>query len=567
MLPGADLPLPSTGRGIEGEGWSSQGAAAKLKRLVIPTPHPGPLPVEERGRPAGALVMFDWLKSEMRPIRREFTGTDGTLRSLALGLIAIPRLCLSLPRMKSAATRARNRLQMPPLGRARIPMPLAVLARLFLVWLAWIVVAQISVHADGIYRNGIGARAMSLGGASVAWPDEPLDAMSANPAGLGLTNGAMLQLGGWGAVAGGEFSKTGRDRSKLEGTLGLAPEAAVSFPLKSVPVTFGLGVMADSVASLDWRFVDPPGGVNGTSYGLQQHHAEIIAIRTALGASVALSDSVSVGATLGIVYNRNTLEAPYVFQSHPALRGLKTLLDLETEGWGVNGNVGLVYRPHQTVSIGLTYRTPTELNTDGNASGNVGAQFQTLGPPFDTLRRDFRYDARVKTALPQSASAGVSWQFHPRARAIVQVDWINWSDSFDQLDITLTRGNNADLNAFLQSDRIKDTVPLNWRDRFVYRAGLEFSAAESWLLRAGYAYGGNPVPDSTLTPMSAAILEHTVTAGLEWRRAHCSIAAAYQYDFPSESAVGASALRSGEFSNSRTRLDAHWFGITTGLRF
>ena len=469
--------------------------------------------------------------------------------------------------MKSAAARARNLLRLPSFRGGRIRISLTIRSALYFVCLAWIVLTQTTLHAAGIYRNGIAARAMALGGASVASPDEPLEALSANPAGLGLSNGAMLQLGGWGAVADGEFSKTGGSRSKLDSQLGLAPEAAVSFPLKSVPVTFGLGVMADSVASLDWRFVDAPGGVDGTSYGLQRHHAEIVAIRTALGASVALSDSLSVGASLGVVYNRNTLESPYVFQSHPALRGLKTLLDLETEGWGVNGTLGLVYRPHETVSIGLTYQTPTELNTDGTASGNVGAQFQALGPPFDTLRRDFRYDARVKTALPQSASAGIAWQFHPRARAIVQVDWINWSDSFDQLDITLTRGNNADLNAFLKSDRIDDTVPLDWRDRLVYRVGLEFSATESWLLRIGYAYGGNPVPDSTLTPMSAAILEHTLTAGVEWRRSRYSIAAAYQYDFPSESTVGASGLRSGEFSNSRTRLDAHWFGITTGVRF
>src|SRR5215207_8091784 len=42
----AGFPLPSTGRGIEGEGWADQAASPYHKHLGIPTPHPGPLPVE-----------------------------------------------------------------------------------------------------------------------------------------------------------------------------------------------------------------------------------------------------------------------------------------------------------------------------------------------------------------------------------------------------------------------------------------------------------------------------------------------------------------------------------------
>jgi long-chain fatty acid transport protein len=428
-------------------------------------------------------------------------------------------------------------------------------------------ISGISGQAAGIQRNGVGAHAMSLGGASVAQTGDPLGAMSSNPAGLGFTNRSVLQLGVWAAAASGEFSK-GSGGGELDSALGASPEAAFSYRLQSVPITFGLGMFADSAASLDWKFVDPPGGADGvTSYGLQRHRAEIIALRTALGAGWQVNESLSLGVGLGAVYNRNQLEAPYVFQSHPALRGAKTLLDLETDGWGVNGTVGVVLRPHSTLSLGLSYRTPTHLDTDGEASGNAGVQFENLGAPFDTARPDFRYDANVVTALPQMVSGGAAWRFHPRARAIVQIDWINWSDSFDQLEITLTDGNNADLNGLLGSDRIEDNVPLNWHDQFVYRAGLEFAVCERLLLRAGYAYGANPIPDSAFTPMSAAILEHTLTAGVEWRGGRYSVAAAYQYDLPSEASIGTSGLRSGEFSGSRTKLDAHWFGLTASVAF
>lgn len=420
--------------------------------------------------------------------------------------------------------------------------------------------------ASGIFRDGAGARAMALGGASVGLEAQGLEALHSNPAGLSATNGVMLQLGGVGAVAQGEFSNVANANSNLRESFGAAPEAAIVYPLESVPVVLGFAVIPNALASVDWRFVDAPGGLDGnTSYGLQRHHAEIIAYRAALGANWQISDALSLGAAVGVEYNRNTLVAPYTFQSHPVLRGFKTLLDLQTEGWGVNGDIGLVWRPCEKIVVGLSYRTPTDLETDGDANGNAGTQLQNIGA--GSFQPDFHYDAEVSTKLPQVAIAGISWQAHPRLRAVFQVEWINWSDSFDELDIQLSNGSNADINGFLGSDQIHDVAPLDWNDRFVYRTGLEFAASKEIILRAGYAYGANPVPDSTVTPMSAAILEHAVTGGIEWRRGRWSIAAAYQYDFPSTSDVGTSGLASGEYSNSQTEVQAHWFGLTAGIRF
>ncbi len=421
------------------------------------------------------------------------------------------------------------------------------------------------VWANGVERNGHGARAMALGGASVAAPAGPLEAVAVNPAGF---RGGEVQLGVWGATVDGRFSNAANAGGDLGGTLGVAPELAVSLPFATSPVTLGLGIVPVAAAGLDWQLADAPGGLDGgTSYGMRRHRAEFVAVRTVLGGSVALGESVSVGASLGATYNRNTLEAPYVFQSHPVLRGFKTLLDLETEGWGLNGAFGVVYRPCSGVSLGLSYQAPTSFETEGDAEGDAGTQLQNLGGNFAGVRPDFHYDARVSTSLPQSVSAGISWQALDWLRLVAQMDWMDWSDAFERLDVTLTGGNNADLNAFLGSDRIDDTVPLEWDDRVVYRFGAEFVVLEGLQLRVGYAYGESPVPDGTLTPMSAAILEHTLTAGAEWRRGRWGIGMAYQYDFGSDRTVGGSALLSGEFSGSTTDLESHVFGLTTTFRF
>lgn len=283
-----------------------------------------------------------------------------------------------------------------------------------------------------------------------------------------------------------------------------------------------------------------------------------------MGLGVAFGPSVSVGASLGLVYNENRLRAPYVFQTQPTLGGAKTLLDLETSGFGWNGSFGILVRPHETVQLGLSYMTPTRITTTGHATGNAGVQLAALGAPF---RPDFRYDAEVETTFPQMVQAGVSWKPHRRWRVIVQVDWINWSDAFDDLPITLRNGTNADINGFVGSSTLQDTPSLDWRDRFVYRFGVEYALTEHIALRAGYAYGKSPVPDATLTPLTAAITEHTLTAGVGFRRGPFRVDLAYQYDLPASQQVGQSALRSGEYSQSRVEVELHWLTVTGSVEF
>jgi long-chain fatty acid transport protein len=108
---------------------------------------------------------------------------------------------------------------------------------------------------------------------------------------------------------------------------------------------------------------------------------------------------------------------------------------------------------------------------------------------------------------------------------------------------------------------------LNWHNEAVYRLGVEYQVMENLSLRAGYAYGGSPVPDSTLTPMTAAISEHTLTAGVGYRWRFCQIDLAYQCDLPASRSVGTTALAGGEYANSTTEVTIHWLALTLGVHF
>ncbi len=440
-----------------------------------------------------------------------------------------------------------------------------------LIWLlfaSWLVISGESTGlANGIYGNGIGADAMSMGGAEVAWAADPLSAMTANPAGLGFLTSPEVDLGGEGAVLEGSFKSKDDNGGALNSSLRALPVFAIGYPLKFVPVTFGLSCVPQSGLDADWNYVDPLGGHGGdTSYGEQEEKSEIILIRSALGVAWQINSKLSVGASAGLLYNQNDLVAPYIFQnlSPATINGYKTLLNLHTTGFGGDATVGALYRATTNLQFGAFYQSESIINTTGNSSGDPYAQFNV--PPGLLA---FHYDSEVKNKFPQNASVGVSWRFLPKFRVSAQVDWIDWAHAFNTLNISMSNGSNTNVNkaAFGGSSSFKDKFPLNWSSEFVYRAGLEYDVTENLALRIGYAYGQNPVPDSTVTPMTAAITENIFTAGVGYHWSHFKIDLAYQYYIPATANVGQSQLLSGEYSNSSTTVSGHIFALTTGFTF
>lgn len=426
---------------------------------------------------------------------------------------------------------------------------------------AFVLSSAIAAHSNGILRNGAGARSMGLAGAIVADPRDPLSAMSANPAGLaGLSRSGSLGLVG--IYADATFTSRVDGPVGLTKQWGLAPEAALAIPLNDSAFVFGLSVVPEVMRLSQWFYTDAPGGLDGnTSYGARGHSAEIISIRAAAGAGVKINDRWSAGASVGLSHQDISLHAPFIFQNFAPLRGIKTPLDLDTsddDAW--NADLGVLFHATDRLTLGLNYRTATSITSEGAAAGNADVQLANLG--LGGARPDFRYDAQVETALPQSLALAAHFKANDRLRLSAQVDWINWSDSFDTLVIHLANGNNADLNGLAGGSSLTDRIPLDWDDAFVCRVGLEYSPAERWWLRCGYAYGSNPIPNENLTPLNAAITEHTVTAGVGYVGKDFRADVSWQYDLPHTEHTGASGILDGEYSNTATSLRAHWFGLT-----
>lgn len=422
----------------------------------------------------------------------------------------------------------------------------------------------VPLFGDDFLRSGASARAVAVGGAFLPGSESALDAMTINPAGLALLNTRTVELSLAAMLARGQFvnraNSDGRMRSQ-----GVLPYGAFGARLGQSRFTLGFSAAPELASAARWNYVDTPGGAGGVSYGPLRNNSEILAIRAAVGVGFYVNTRVQLGATFGSTYNQNKLQTAYVFQNHPALAGLKTLLDLRTSGHGWNGSFGLLARANKHLQFGVSYKTRTNIASKGVATGNAGIQFAAIG--LGAARPNFRYDAQVDNVLPQSLHVQTIWSVSGGLRFTTQGEWVNWKRAFVNLPATLTSGDNPDINGLLGTNGIKDSIPVQWKDQFAVRVGVEKSWLENARLRAGYAHGTNPVPSSTLTPLTAAITRHTFSAGGGYRVGRSEFNLAYSIDPNATARTGTSAIKSAEYSNSRVKVGVQSLVLSTAIRF
>lgn len=128
------------------------------------------------------------------------------------------------------------------------------------------------------------------------------------------------------------------------------------------------------------------------------------------------------------------------------------LRDGSSPGYGIGFQGGLIYKPLDQLSIGVTYISPQEVDHE-----NV-TDFDGDGESDD-----------LTLEAPQQAAVGVAYSFlEDRLLLETDVRWINWSDA-------------------------KGYEDFDWDDQWVFAVGVQFEAIHGLFLRAGYNYGENPV--------------------------------------------------------------------------
>ncbi len=220
--------------------------------------------------------------------------------------------------------------------------------------------AELQAQSFGIeLHNTMTPASGGMAGVSLSRPQDLQSAINGNPATLTQFHGTQFSMGGGWAEASYNIEQlaplplVGVDPyAAKSGTPGSAiPAIGViqDFSALGLPVTTGVGVMANAGAGVDFRGVPASSGTS----------AQYLALDMIGAAGVAVTDRLSIGSSL--IVGSSFLDGPFV-----DLGGM-------TPAYALRGSVGLNYFLRDPTSVGFYYQTKKNFRFDDAVVFSNGA--------------------------------------------------------------------------------------------------------------------------------------------------------------------------------------------------
>ncbi|MEW6673624.1 MAG: outer membrane protein transport protein [Thermodesulfobacteriota bacterium] len=305
-----------------------------------------------------------------------------------------------------------------------------------------------ATNGDNLIAIGPVARAM--GGVGTAYPLDAISAVFANP--------AAMCFGEYCPASEFNFSGTlfmpkidtkitnaalGTYTAESDDKVYAIPAIGFSVPMGSGPSNWRFGLAAYGVTGLGVDYRGTAIDINPPAYGgafplVSGSYTALQIMKFAPAISFQPTTRLSVGLGLHIDYASLDLRSGSSFNYAFGLQP------------------GVIYKPTDHLSIGLTYTTPQSVDHE-----NV-SDFDSDGT-LDTLTLE----------APQQFALGVAHDFFS-GKLLIEADvkWINWSDA----------------KGYGKND-------FDWEDQWVFGVGAQVEPVSNLYVRAGYNYGENPVKE------------------------------------------------------------------------
>ncbi|HJW15592.1 MAG TPA: outer membrane protein transport protein, partial [Flavisolibacter sp.] len=477
----------------------------------------------------------------------------------------------------------------------------------------------ISWSQNGTRLTGFDAVTTGRGGTSTGFFDNP-SLMMNNPAGLSFLPSSQADLG-FSLMAPRVHFKN--EINDTYGDKNFFPLGCVNYAHQSLSrLSYGFGVFTQGGMGADFNlnhalFMDGEGAYIG-----QPYHSKFAVMQGGASIAYKLNDKLSIGGTANLIYGQVAFQMPMsmppsilkgvidpqsgmkfgdLFQADPSSGGLGYTELIASanlqglKGFAFGGKIGMAFKPNDRLSFGINYTMPVNIiykngtaamdmsgqmnnaigrivsmilqqypgTTAGEAHQMAMDQFTQMGIDLSKGVSD-SYKAEARFGLPQSLSVGTSWSPYKKIRVGMDGEWINWKMAFDQMDISLSNGTNANINKMMDTNgNIEMAFPMYWKNTIVIRTGIEYDASGAITLRGGYVYGSNPVPPATLFPVFPAIVKHHVTAGISVKLANAlKVNGAYEYALRNNATASEKSLLAEEYDNSVSSLENHIFHIS-----
>jgi len=439
-------------------------------------------------------------------------------------------------------------------------------------------------HAAGFATSGVGIKARAMGGAFRGIADD-WSAAAYNPAGLAFLerNEMNLSLGIYNprvtytpnvqpsGVNIGFDEVNGLDVPPIDDVWPIPSMAGIWVPEDMEGTAFGLAIYWPHDVNYGWDlYRQPPSYDSDYDYTRENYRTDLDVLDIHPVFARRLSESFSIGAGLSLtrgdlVYRRilfveNTLGWPYDVQPYDNFVGD---LWMEGNGFSVGGNLGIMWKPSASFSLGVSFQTPVRVPLEGNAELNMAwprnlelANDQLTQDKDGDNKSDFNRTVYVGNKdvsrgapsysstrwsfdlnLPAQFGAGIGWSASERVTFAFDLAMTFWS-SVDEWSVTFTDGGLL-TNVDSLPPVTTLVVPFNWEDQLRLSGGTEYWARENLILRGGLYWESGAAVDETFTPNFPDVGDRVgVTGGFSYAiEDRWEIAAAQEITFFSERTV------------------------------
>lgn len=221
-----------------------------------------------------------------------------------------------------------------------------------------------------------------------------------------------------------------------------------------------------------------------------------------------------------------------VFENNPNLityqeENVVSIMRLGLGSWGLGGNLGLLFKPTEKLSVGLSYHSPVSFKLKGEYDQKFFYPFNqeklNYFPVTDQALDGFRFLfsgqgrqiflgsnlTQATLNLPQDFGAGLA--FRPNQNWTVAADfaWYNWA-VMDSVTISFE-------DSALAGRLGSPTLPFGWKNTVRFSTGAMYHFKNRWIFRLGYFFDQSPIPDSTFNPLFPDVGDkHAFNLGVSW---------------------------------------------------
>ena len=340
---------------------------------------------------------------------------------------------------------------------------------LILILSVAVVLAQDALATNGDNLIAIGPIARAMGGVGIAQPMDAISAVFANPAAMCFGEycpGSEFDFSGtlfMPKVDAKVTNSAGTFEDDSEDNVYAIPAIGFSVPITSSDSNWRFGLAAYGVSGLgvDYRgtnldnsqFYDFSNGANPLGPYAPMAAGEYTELQIMKFApSIAFQPNTRISLGLAVHIDYGTLD----------------LRSGGSSGYAFGLQPGIIYKPTDNLSLGLTYTSPQKIDhknvTDFDQDGTLDS---------------------LELASPQQFGLGVAYDFFETGLVLeTNVKWLNWSNAEGYEDF-------------------------DWEDQWVFAIGAQFKPIDKLVVRAGYNYAENPLKehngwDGSYNPLTGA---------------------------------------------------------------